>query len=76
MSDLNVEYVESVVKLGLIEYKKQLLANIGDSVMSDSDKSPFYPMQQIRYLDTAEALIRDSKKLRQIAEQIVKASRE
>lgn len=74
MSDLNVEYVESIVKLGLIEYKKQLLAGIGESVMSGRD--PVYPMQQIRYLDAAEALIRDSKKLRQIAEQIVKASRE
>ena len=72
MSELNAEYVESVIKLGIIEYKKQLLTSIGDSVMSDQVDD--YIKQQIEHLESAEALLRNSKRLRVIAELIVKAS--
>ena len=74
MSELNAEYVESIVKLSLIEYKKNRLLAIGGEVMREGT-NPNYVAEQVANLEAAEALIRDSKKLRQIAEQVVKASK-
>jgi hypothetical protein len=74
VSELNAEYVESIVKLGLIEYKKTTLVYIGTEVMDPGGRVE-YIAGQVANLEAADALIRDSKKLRQIAEQIVKASK-
>ena len=71
MSDLNVEYVESIVKLGLIERKKRLLSKIGAEAPGSAEETYFWFLEYERI----EALIRDPKNLRQIAERIVRASK-
>jgi hypothetical protein len=71
MSELNVEYVESIVKLGLIERKKSILLNIGAEALCSAEETYHW----FREYERVEALIRDPKNLKQIAEQIVKASK-
>jgi hypothetical protein len=72
VTELNAEYVESVVKLGLIERKKAVLLSIGAAATMASVEDTFYWLQMHEQID---ALIRDPKKLRQVAEGVVKASK-
>jgi hypothetical protein len=72
VSELNAEYVESIVKLGLIERKKSILLNIGAEALSSAEEAHFWFLEYERI----EALIRDPKNLKQIAERVVKVSRE
>jgi hypothetical protein len=78
VSELNAEYVESVVKLGLIERKKSLLSDLGFFAMklAKGDLMSNSTLLTIESIEECEALIRDQKNLKQISERVVKASRE
>lgn len=79
MSELNVEYVESIVKLALIEQKKHKLEELGYQAAEkdiEGHNERHWALGRLREYEEIDALIRDAKKLRHIAEQIVRASRE
>ena len=84
MTDLNAEWVQSIIKLGLIEDKKRVLQIIGYSAESyercrramnvlPGDLADIAEFIQ-RYSDL-DALLRDEKATFKLAEAVVKASR-
>ena len=84
MTDLNAEWVQRIIKLGLIEEKKrvlQIIGSVADSYERDrremkahqSDLSLVAEFVQ-RYSDL-DALLRDEKATFKLAEAVVKASR-
>lgn len=72
MSELNAEYVESVIKLGIIERKKAVLVSVGAAAGLGSAEDVYYWLQIYEAMDSA---LRDGKKLRAFAEGVVKASK-
>ena len=73
MTELNAEYVESLLKLALIEQKKSQLSYIGSECANGP--RPEALMADLAQFEHIESLLRDSKKLRAIAESVVKASK-
>lgn len=73
MSDLNEEWVQSIIKLGLIEAKKGLLASIGTEAYSN--ESTEWLATLVREYTEFESLLRDEKATAKLAAEIVKASR-
>ena len=71
---MNLEYIESYLKLGLIEHKKRLLAELGADISHPNDH-PSWALGRIREIESLEELLRDGKKLRARAELILNASR-
>lgn len=78
MTDLNAEWVQSIIKLGLIEDKKSVLATIGEASYEQftyrgdglSDLAAL-----VREYAALDALLRDEKATFKMAEVVVKASR-
>ena len=73
MTELNVEYAESLLKLALIEHKKCQLNYIGTECANGP--RPEILAVELAQFEHIESLLRDSKKLRAIAESVVKASK-
>lgn len=84
MTDLNAEWVQSIIKLGLIEEKKRVLQNIGSIADSyeryrremkahQSDLSLL--AEFVQGYSNLDALLRDEKATFKMAEVVVKASR-
>lgn len=65
---LNVEYVESVLKLALIERKRAVLSALGGEVLSDI--SP-WARSALRRYELCEARLRDGKWLHNTAQALV-----
>lgn len=70
MSELTAEYVESLLKLALIEQKKSILLKMGEPGTTTETVISY-----IRQYEAMDSAIRDAKRLRSSAEAIVKASR-
>lgn len=78
MSELNEEWAQSIIKLGLIEEKKRLLPAIGgDAYAFESEPQLFVSrlVEKINYYANIDALLRDDKATAKLASEVVKASR-
>ena len=73
MSELNEEWVQSIIKLGLIEAKRAQLANIGVKALSDLTSA--WLLESIQDYAKIEALLRDDRATAKLAAEVVKASR-
>ena len=78
MSELNEEWVQSIIKLGLIEAKKSALATVGDTAYQQSiygreELTDFAAL--LREYAEMDALLRDDKAMAKLAAEVVKASR-
>jgi hypothetical protein len=79
MSDLNEEWAQSIIRLGLIEKKKALLPEIGQRAsymhpsMDEHDAKILY--ECLRHYSFLDALLRDDKATSKLAAEVVKASR-
>jgi hypothetical protein len=78
MSELNEEWAQSIIKLGLIEAKKSALVSIGDTAYQQftygrEELTDFAAL--LREYAEIDALLRDDKATSKMAAEVVKASR-
>lgn len=68
---MSPEYVENILKLGLIQYKQRLLVDIGTAASSAFTLETLPPL--LEEYDRVCDLIGDAKRLGKIAERVTKA---
>ena len=79
MSELNEEWVQSIIKLGLIEEKKRILINLGNAAFLahfvEGRNEVEWTLEGVRRYADIDTLLRDDKATAKLATEVVKASR-